>query len=208
VFAPPTDPQRLGAELRAWASRSGGVLEAALARAAVALEGGGADLADAHERLLGGRGGGVACRETPWADPRRVAPTDLADLAGFLRAFGLAAEGAPPDHVCTECELASVLALKEAYALAEGWTEPAAEARSAYERLLAGHLARWIPRFVERVREAATEPFYAAAADALDALVRGEAERLGVAVGEGAAPRVGATDPGDLTCGGTCAQTP
>jgi TorA maturation chaperone TorD len=206
AFAPPTDAERLAAELRAWAARSSGPLAEALARAEVALSTSGSALAAAHERLLGGRGCGVACRETPYADARRIAPTDLADLAGFLRAFGLTAASAPPDHVCTECELASVLALKEAYALAEGWTGPAALARSAYERLLAEHLACWIPRFAERVREAATEPFYTAAADALEGLVRSEAERLGVAVGGRTAPLVAATDTRDLTCGETCGR--
>jgi TorA maturation chaperone TorD len=183
AFAVPAEPAEIAAELGAWRARSSG-LARALARAGSALAEAGPGLADAQERLLGGRSGAVPCRETSYADARRIAPTDLADLVGFLRAFGLAAAEAPPDHVCTECELASVLSLKEAYALAEGWPERAALARTAYRHLLADHLACWIPPFAARVREEAEEPFHIAAADALEHLVRDEAQAHGIAVPE------------------------
>jgi TorA maturation chaperone TorD len=55
--------------------------------------------------------------------------------------------------------------------------------RQAYARLLGDHLACWIPPFADRVREAALEPYHVAAADALEALVRGEAEAQRVEAG-------------------------
>lgn len=159
-------------------------------------------LADEYDRLLGGRGG-VPARESGWADPRRVAPGELADLLGFARAFGLETRGELPDHVACECELASLLALKEAYALAEGWPQEAGIASEAYCRLLADHLVAWLPRFAARVAAETHSPFYAAAAEALAVLVRGEAERLGLdADAAGPAGPLVAGESDELRCGG------
>jgi len=181
AFAPPGDGGARDADLAAWARRAEGALRQSLdeaRRLAACAEA----LGDEHERLFGKGEGCVPARETSYADARRVAPTDLADLAGFLEAFGVSAVGAPPDHVGTELELASLLALKEAYAHAEGWPDRAELARDAYEQLLAAHLARWLPRFAARVQEAAPGSFYAAAADVLASWLQQEADRVGVAV--------------------------
>jgi TorA maturation chaperone TorD len=194
------DPARLAAGLDAWRVRARGDVADALERARSALAADPAALAEEWDRLLGGRGG-VAARESSWADPRRIAPTDLADLAGFLAAFRIEARGLPPDHIAAELELASLLALKQAYALAEGWAERSEVARGAYEKLIADHLARWTVPFAARVREEAEHGFHAAAADLLELLVRREAERLGVEIGE-AAPSLAEEDVG--TCG-SCA---
>jgi TorA maturation chaperone TorD len=182
AFGVPLDPPALASELRTWSARAPNALADALARAVAALEDPGAGLEDEHERLLGGRGQAVPCRETSYVDARRIAPVDLADLAGFLRAFALESVAAPPDHVSAECELASWLALKEAYALAEGWSERAEIASDAYQRLLASHLASWLPRFAARLRGAAEHPFHMALADVLERFVAEETSRLGVAV--------------------------
>lgn len=205
AFAPAADPARVAAELGAWRRRAGGDLAGALDRARAALAERPAALAEEHDRLLGGRTGGVAARESAWGDPRRVTASELADVSGFLAAFRLEAHGLPPDHLATQCELASLLALKEAYALAEGWTEQSAIARDAYRSLFADHLARWAVAFAARVRAEAEHAFYPAAADALEAFVRSEAERLGAALAD--APM----EPGDadLTrCGGCAAPGP
>jgi len=204
AFAPPGDGGAPDADLAAWARRAEGPLRRSLgeARRLAAC----ADaLHDQHERLFGGRGGGVPARETSYADARRIAPTDLADLAGFLEAFGVAAVGAPPDHVGIELELASLLALKEAYAHAEGWPERAERARHGYEQLFAAHLARWLPRFAARVRDAAPGSFYAAAADVLSAWLEQESDRLGVAVGCEAGPAPGDDDE-PFDCAVSCPQ--
>jgi TorA maturation chaperone TorD len=206
AFAPPGDGARGDADLAAWAQRAAGPLRRSLEEArrlAARSEG----LGDEHERLFGGRGGGVPARETSYADARRIAPTDLADVAGFLEAFGVSAAGAPPDHVGTELELASLLLLKEAYARAEGWPDRAELARRAYEQLLAAHLARWLPRFAERVREAAPGSFYAAVAEALALLVGEEAARVGVPAAGDCPPHASASaDDEPFDCAGACPQ--
>ena len=200
AFALPLDPPALASGLRTWSARAPSALADALVRAVAALEDSGSGLRDEHERLLGGRGQAIPCRETSYADARRISPADLADLAGFLRAFALESVAAPPDHVSAECELASWLALKEAYALAEGWSERAEIAREAYQRLLASHLATWLPRFAARLRGAAEHPFHAALADVLERFVAEEAARLGVDVD---APDAGlaSDDPHPFACG-------
>jgi TorA maturation chaperone TorD len=208
ALAVPADPAALAGDLEAWRQRAQGALGAALARAQAALAEPGPPLADEHERLLGGRGGSVSCRETSYADARRIAPTDLADVVGFLEAFGLQPAGAPPDHVCSECELASVLALKEAYALGEGWAERAEIARRAYEELFADHLARWLPRFAERLGEASEGGFYAAVAEALGLWVRAEAARLDVALDSDAGPVVSVGEADAFACGDACGPSP
>lgn len=211
ALGPPGVAAALEADLVAWRARADDPLRAALDAAIAALATAGRDLTDAHERLLGGRGNSVACRETAYADPRRIAPTDLADLAGFLRAFGFETRESPPDHVVVECELASLLALKEAYALSEGWPERAAIARTAYERLVGDHLARWLPRFAARLAAAAPGSFHAAAAEAVALLVASEAERLGVALesteADLAPSALDASAHGEFVCGASAVCT-
>jgi TorA maturation chaperone TorD len=197
----------LAARLEALRRRADLPLAAALERAVDSLARidagpGRRALADEYDRLLGGRGG-VPARESAWTDPRRVAPGELADLLGFARAFGLETRGELPDHVACECELASLLALKEAYARAEGWPQQAEIASQAYRRLLADHLVPWLPRFAARVAAETTSPFYAAAAEALAALVQGEADRLDLEADvAGPAASFGAGEPEEIACGG------
>lgn len=175
------DVGSLRAALSAWQQRSGGALADALERARRGLEIAPELLSEEYDRLLSGRGG-VAVRELSYADPRHLAPTELIDVAGFMAAFGLQSTAAPPDHVASECELASWLSLKEGYAASECWTERQEISRAAYERLFSAHLVRWLPRFAARLRAASVLEFYLAMADVLELFLRAEAERLDVAV--------------------------
>lgn len=181
ALATPTDTTLLDCELAAWHARSSGALADALARARAALRTERELLLEEHDGLLAGRAG-IPVREISYADPRHLAPTELADIAGFFRAFGLQPATEAPDHIASQCELASCLALKEAYAAAEGWEDHAEVAMFAYQRLLADHLVRWIPDFATRLRAGTLLEFYVAISDALDAQIRAEAERLGVAI--------------------------
>ena len=180
ALRPPDDLESLSEALEHWRGRASGALAEALERASRGLAAGRDILAEEHARLLSGHGG-VAVREIVYTDPRHLAPTELADVAGFMAAFGLKPLSGPPDHVAAECELASWLALKEGYAASEGWSEPREVCRSAYERFFQGHLARWLVRFAMRLRAATVLDFHAAIADALELFVRGEAERLHIA---------------------------
>jgi TorA maturation chaperone TorD len=203
AFSKPRDLGLLRTDLAALRRWARGPLAAPVAQACDALAAGPDALAQAHERLFGASGS-VPARESAYADPRRVAPTELADLRGFLLAFGLEERGELADHVASECELASLLALKQALALADGERERAEVAGGAYRALLADHLAGFVPRFAARVREAGAPAFYRAAADALETLVRGE---VGTACGPPPPPPAGCGQPdpdacSELGCGG------
>jgi len=107
---------------------------------------------------------------------------ELADIAGFYTAFGLAPAATYPDmedHIAAELEFMSALALKEAYAVAEGHTEGLAVTREAQVGFLTDHLGRWADTFAGEVRSATPVPYYAAAADVLTTWVRAEIEALG-----------------------------
>ena len=179
AFAPVPVLAPLAADLDAWRARSSGPIAVALAAACEALRVEGDQLADEQDRLLGGRGG-VPARESSYADPRRIAPSDLADACAFHRAFGLEAGESPPDHIASECELASILLLKVAYALAEGWSEQAETTEAAYRSWISDHLARWAPDLCARIREEAPFAFHRAVAETLEQLVVEESTRLGV----------------------------
>ncbi len=96
----------------------------------------------------------------------------LADVAGFYRAFGFEARGERPDHLSAELEFLALVSLLEARALLVGNAEQAqvcAEARTAFIR---DHLRGWIPAFRERVVQHTSHP----ALHHLAALVRSVVE--------------------------------
>ena len=109
----------------------------------------------------------------------------LADVAGFYTAFGLEpADGQPDveDHIATELEFLSVLAVKEAWALAEDHRERAEIARDATLAFLGDHLARWAPAFADALDAASTLGYYRAVAGMLRAWVAADTARLGVTI--------------------------
>jgi TorA maturation chaperone TorD len=130
--------------------------------------------------------------------------TALADLAGFYAAFGLGPAAARPDvedHLATELEFLSALALKEAWAELEGRAEALAVTRDAQAAFLRDHLGRWADAFAVRLREVSPLPYYVAAAEALVAWIRFEAGRLGVVPVplDGVAP-LGPSEADAFTC--------
>lgn len=120
------------------------------------------------------------------ADPL-FQPHRLADLAAFYRAFGLeVADGAAerPDHIGMEFEFMSVLAAKEAYALAhEGDGERSALCRDAQKKFLREHLGRWAPAFARRLARAATDEALAALAKFTRDFITAECARFGLTAG-------------------------
>lgn len=146
----------------------------------------GADLARAHVRVFG-YVNSLVCPpyETEYTAEHVFMKTDqMADVAGFYRAFGLEIGGASnerPDHVSAELEFMHVLALKEGLALRREEVQRAAAARRAQRLFLRDHLARWTPAFADRVRqEAAGQRFYMALATLLRTFVEQERARLRV----------------------------
>ncbi len=65
-----------------------------------------------------------------------------------------------PDHISVELEFMEALTRREEEAWAEGDEKTAASCRELQRKFLADHVLRWVPRFCEKVREAATNMFY------------------------------------------------
>lgn len=116
----------------------------------------------------------------------------LADIAGFYRAFGLdLSEGANerPDHLAIELEFLHFLCLKEAYALAHHGPEQVELCRDAEAKFLMEHLLSWAPSFAKRLQGVAGDGFYKHVGSLMAAFLSTEAARLGWSPGEEAAPQ-------------------
>ena len=96
--------------------------------------------------------GSVLCspHETEYIRDSLAKGAQLADIAGFYKAFGLKVSSAhptTPDEIATELEFMALITRKEAYALARRWDERAAIGRAAGRKFLAAHLGRWTASF-------------------------------------------------------------
>jgi len=76
----------------------------------------------------------------------------MADIAGFYRAFGFEVSGERPDHLVPELEFLALVLMKEAYARISGDAEGAEVCATARGKFVAEHLGAWLPEFGERVR--------------------------------------------------------
>jgi len=106
----------------------------------------------------------------------------LADIAGFYRAFGLeAAEeaGERVDHISLETEFMGALAYREAYARVHHGPAEVALLREAQRAFLRDHLVRWVP-LLARLVGRRTDGFYLHLTHLAAAWVAREAEALGL----------------------------
>lgn len=145
-------------------------------------EGAVAQLPAEYEGLFGG-----AVRCPPYegsyeADPFRGS-RQMADLAGFYRAFGAESSGPAaerPDHAGCELEFLSFLAARRLEAEEAGETESAAICLEAEDAFLRDHLGRWLPALCREVGEASSSPVYTLLAAAGERFVAAELARRGI----------------------------
>ncbi len=108
----------------------------------------------------------------------------LADIAGFYRAFGLEPNRQQPerqDHISVELEFMARLIQKELFAASEAdLYEKAGLCREAQAKFFEAHLAWWAPAFAELLRRGSVDGLYAAIADALACFVPVERALLGI----------------------------
>lgn len=106
---------------------------------------------------------------------------EMADVAGFYRAFGVDVEAGRErvDHITAELEFMNLLAVKEAVALQEeGEGEHAEICRNASRAFLRDHLQRWAPRLGECLDESEADPVYRFAGRLLRGFIALDAEQI------------------------------
>ena len=136
----------------------------------------------AHRRAFGVTGS--LCYETEYGLPHEFRQAqELADIAGFYRAFGFTFEGKiheRPDFLASELEFMHILALKEAYAIEARRSDQAEICVEAERKFLQDHLGRWIGLFAERFTSADAEDSpYRNLAQWLVAFINADADRVG-----------------------------
>jgi TorA maturation chaperone TorD len=147
------------------------------------------DVANDYLRIFGL----VHCRECPPYETEFQPNEDtffrsqqMADVAGFYRAFGLAPDPHErPDQICLELEFAAFLLLKKRDAENALEREQAAICQGARVSFFADHMSWWMPSFALALRTKAGDGFFEHIGRALAALLPIERHRLGIA-----APRV------------------
>jgi len=156
-----------------------------------------------HRRAFGATGS--LCYETEYGLPHEFRQSqELADIAGFYRAFGFDAGGPTrerPDYLGTELEFMYVLALKEAYAQAQGMPEQVEICVDAQRKFVQDHLGQWIGLFALGLEHSAADGPYAALARLTSAFVIADAGRLGAQLEPRQTAQVMPTPLGpDLSC--------
>ncbi len=112
--------------------------------------------------------------------------SELADIAGFYRAFGLEPSEAAMeriDHVSVECEFMGVLCVKEAFGLQSEIAELGDTSNDGQRVFLRDHLTQWLPAFCSRVSRADSDGPYARAAALASKFLEAECRRFGITAG-------------------------
>ncbi len=105
---------------------------------------------------------------------------DLADIAGFYRAFGVQIEGDRPDHVAAELEYVAFMLIREAYARERGEQDNAAVCADARRSFVRDHAGCWLGAFAARVEESSPGRPYEHLARAAERAVAADAAEMGV----------------------------
>jgi TorA maturation chaperone TorD len=130
-------------------------------------------------------------------------PQELADIAGFVGAFGLKLNAYERiDHVSCECEFLCFLNRKEAHALEANDAGMLEETRRAQRLFLKDHLGRFVPAFAKMLNRENPDGFYGALGNLCHDFIRSECARFNVTLGSELL-RLRPTDlmDGCFTCG-------
>ena len=106
---------------------------------------------------------------------------EMADIAGFYKAFGVFVEAERPDYLSMELEFMRLLALKEAKATVISDMENREICHNAQKKFLESHLGRWTATLVKVTGQT---KFYAPLSRFLHEWITRECEFSGVTPGE------------------------
>ncbi len=118
------------------------------------LDGLAGDLAYDYDTLFF-KGNGCAPNETAYVAQSFAKARDLADIAGFYRAFGLESSEERrelPDFVGSELEFMAIVLARQAYAESKGSPGKAGVCAEAGRQFMDEHLGRWLPAFCREVQ--------------------------------------------------------
>ncbi|MCH8050739.1 MAG: molecular chaperone TorD family protein [Chloroflexi bacterium] len=107
--------------------------------------------------------------------------TELADIAGFFKAFGLTlAESERVDHISVELEFMHFLTYKEAYAQTHHDPARARFCRETQRKFIRDHLGRWGIHFARLLDQRADGGYYGCLASLLEKFISSEVAFLRV----------------------------
>lgn len=161
-----------------------------------------------HRRVFGLAGS--QCYETEIGSPHEYRQSqEMADLAGFYRAFGFDVGGAVRerhDHLAVELEFMYVLALKESYAATlerENNPEHFEISVDAQKKFLSDHLGKWMELFAKSLAHFAETGPYVVLAQFADEWIKADARRLGITLESRALDQIALTpfDPVESCAG-------
>lgn len=126
--------------------------------------------------------GGLPLYETEYGRSEIFLKTQqLADIAGFYRAFGLdltESSHERVDFIGAELEFMDWLLTKEERAGEKGKDEKVDICRNAAQKFMTDHLGRWAGYFGDRIAQATRHPFYRLLGSWLTQFVESECRRL------------------------------
>jgi TorA maturation chaperone TorD len=138
------------------------------------------DLRAEYQSLFGGKVAVAPYEGSYEVDPLRQG-RQMADIAGFYRAFGAEAQGPAserPDHLGCELEFLSFLELKRLLESEAGEESEAELVDEVAEAFLRDHAGRWLPTFFGEVRgRASVDSVFAALAVVGERVLAEELER-------------------------------
>jgi DMSO reductase family type II enzyme chaperone len=160
-----------------------------------------------HRRTFGLTGS--LCYETEMGLPHEFRQSqELADIAGFYRAFGFNVGGTVrerPDHLAVELEFMYVLALKEAQACHTTSQDHVDVCVDAQKKFLGDHLSKWAGVFAAALAQSAGEGPFTALAQLAANFVKADAARLGVTLAPRAVNEIQLTPFNPVTACEGCA---
>lgn len=160
-------------------------------------------IAAAQLRLFGGDVAVPPYEGSYETDPFRQA-RQLADVAGFYRAFGAETHGPAgerPDHAGAELEFLAFAAVRRIEAEADGRPDDAVACHEAERLFLQEHAGRWLPVFFEALVAAAPDAFHSALGRLGEAAIEAALESLDVTTDRVAArARRTPVEADELTC--------
>lgn len=111
----------------------------------------------------------------------RGSTADLADIAGFYRAFGVHIERDKPDHLVAELEYLAYVTMREVHARQEGdqaHVEILSRARASFLR---DHIGCWLDAFADRIEQSSGKSACALMVRAAAKAVAADARAIGIA---------------------------